>query len=52
VRSKGGFGIDRDVFVKYCPVPGLWGSRIFNKMKDFSTDEYISFEEFIESLSK
>lgn len=50
VRSKGYCGIDRDVFVKFCPIPGLWGHRIFNKMKNFSNDDYISFEEFIESL--
>lgn len=31
-RSKNQLGIDRCVFVNYCPLPGLWYHRIFNMM--------------------
>ena len=53
MRSKLQMGIDRDVFVKFCPIPGLWGLRIFNHIKYYSAGEaQISFEEFVSALRK
>lgn len=48
-RSKLFCGIDRDVFVKFCPLPGLWGHRVFKIIKYYSVDEYINFDEFIQA---
>jgi hypothetical protein len=45
LRSKSLAGIDRDVFVKYCPIPGLWGHRIYRYIKNYnkSEDDFINF---------
>ena len=42
-------GIDRDVFVKLCPLPGLWGHRIykFTKKINKSEDDFINFQDLI-----
>lgn len=54
LRSKSLAGIDRDVFVKYCPIPGLWGHRIYRYIKDYkgskhdkSEDDFINFQDFL-----
>ncbi len=62
LRSKTYSGIDRDVFVRFCPIPvsmprspvpqGLWNHRLYNMIKYFSVDDFISFEEFILGLRK
>jgi hypothetical protein len=49
LRSKSKKGIDRYVFVKYCPIPGLWGNRIYNYLKK-SEEQYITFCDFINGL--
>lgn len=49
LRSKSLAGIDRDVFVKYCPIPGLWGHRIYRYIKNYnkSEDDFINFQDFL-----
>lgn len=49
LRSKSQQGMDRDVFVKYCPIPGLWGHRIYRQIKNFnnSTEDYINLQDFL-----
>ena len=32
-RTKHQKAIDRDVFVYFCPIPGMWGLRLFKFMK-------------------
>jgi len=46
LRSKSQKGMDRDVFVKLSPIPGLWGHRIYKFIKNFNNDpasEVITF---------
>ena len=42
-------GVDRDIFVKFCPIQGMWGHRIYKFIKDFNSSnfEYINFENFL-----
>ena len=53
LRSKTQVGMDRDVFVKLSPVPGLWGHRIYKFIKSFGYHEVIEvilFEDFLKGL--
>ena len=43
-RSKKADGLDRDVFVKFCPLQGLWGHRVFGIMKQGTVEEHVNFE--------
>ena len=49
-RSKSHIGIDRDIFVRFCPIPGLWGHCIYNLIRKYSNDDWICFEEFVSAL--
>ena len=45
--------MDRDVFVKLSPIPGLWGHRIYRFIKNFNNDpasEVITFQDFLSGL--
>jgi hypothetical protein len=45
--------MDRDVFVKLSPIPGLWGHRIYKFIKNFNNDpaaEVITFQDFLLGL--
>ena len=46
--------MERDVFVNYCPIPGLWGHRIYNCIKNCNKTEeaFINFTSFIQGLRK
>ena len=52
LRTRQKLGIDRDVFVKFCPLPGLWGHRLYKFMKNLnnSQSDCITFKNFVESL--
>ncbi|GAB66506.1 asparagine-rich protein [Plasmodium cynomolgi strain B] len=38
--------IDKETFLQFFPLPGLWGERLFLKF-NFKNTGYIDFEEFI-----
>ena len=46
-------GLDRDMFVRFCPLPGLWGHRIYKFIKNIQGEaekDYIDFAEFLIGL--
>eukprot|EP00743_Colponemidia_sp_Colp-15_P004051 GILK01004370.1.p1 GENE.GILK01004370.1~~GILK01004370.1.p1 ORF type:complete len:931 (+),score=151.79 GILK01004370.1:61-2793(+) len=47
---SGGLAIDKETFLKYFPLPGLWGERLFEKF-NLKGNAYIDFEEFLTGLA-